>query len=179
MFLCIRAYILLKAKIDIKIFDLLKTLIKRLTVRHLKQKADIFTSDEFNMALQNFYDEANNKDVVNKIAILLAYYGLLRLEEVIGIQKKDVRLDITTDVEVDYPYGTKRSAEGFSFKVPGLFKPLFQLYMNQFPLEADPSSRFLKNWSKAKDGRGRLQNWGQNNLALQAKQIAVWLGKEG
>ena len=56
-----------------------------------------------NRVLSDFYDDENPKDLSNKLSVCLAYYGLLRLEEVIGLQKKDIVLDLTEDVEVNYP----------------------------------------------------------------------------
>ena len=179
MFSCIRSYVLVKTKIDIKSFTLLKKLIKSLVVKHLKKKASIFTSEEILKALKEFYNDNDPRELVNKISVCLAYYGLLRLEEVISLQKKDIVLDLTDDIEVNYPYSTKRSVKGFSFKVPGWLKPTFALYTSQFPDNASPNDRFLKNWSKKKDGKGRIQNWGQHNLAKNAKAIATWLQKEG
>ena len=114
MFSCIRSYVLVKTKIDIKSFTLLKKLIKSLVVKHLVKKASIFTSEEIVKALKEFYDDSNPKDLANKISVSLAYYGLLRLEEVITLKKKDIVLDLTDDIEVNYPYSTKRSAKGFS-----------------------------------------------------------------
>ena len=57
------------------------------------------------------YDDDNPQDVHRKLAVVLLYYGLLRVSEVKTIQLKDVRLDLTENVEVDYPYATKRSAK--------------------------------------------------------------------
>ena len=73
----------------------------------------------------------------------------------------------------------KRSAKGFSFKVPGWLKGSFRKYVEQFPVEAKVDCCFLKNMCKKKDGRGRIQNWGQNNLASQAKAMAVFLHLTG
>ena len=102
------------------------------------------------------YDDNNPRDLVNEIAVSLAYYGLLLLSEVIGITKKDINLDMTDDVEIDYPYETKCSAKGFSFKVPEWIKGFFRKYLEQFTLSSENDCRFLKNWSKKKDGRGRI-----------------------
>ena len=82
-------------------------------------------------------------------------------------------------VDVTYPYATKRTARGFSYKIPSFLIKTFQLYMSQFPDDSDPSSRFLKNWSKSKNGKGRIQNYGPNKLSALPKSIQKFLGKEG
>ena len=44
-------------------------------------------------------------------------------------------------------------------------------------MDADPKSRFLKNYSKSRDGKGRKQNFGINNISTLSKNIATWLKK--
>ena len=88
-------------------------------------------------------------------------------------------MDASGDIEVDFPYATKRSARGFSFKVPGWLKPSFVKYIGQFPLQREETTRFLKNWTRSKDGRGRKQNDGINKISALLKAIAKWLGKSG
>ena len=63
------------------------------------------------------FDDENPRELVFKLMVALAYYGLLRKEEILGINLKDVRLDLSDDIEVDYPYKCKRSPKGFSFTV--------------------------------------------------------------
>ena len=154
MFSCLCTYILVKTKIDIKTFALLCKLLKSLTMKHIKKKAAIFTRDEFLRAVKDMYNDENPKDLVNKLAVCLAYYGLLRLEEVLKVTRKDVQLDLTEDIEVDFPYSTKHSLKDCSFKLPGWLKPLFERYLLQFPVEQPKTNRFLKNYTKCKSGKG-------------------------
>ena len=120
------------------------------------------------------------KTLTDKIAVALLYYGLLRSKEVLILKYKDVKLNIMDDVEVDFPYRTKRTAKVFSFKVPKFLKPTFSNYMTQFKQDENTlEQRFLKNWSGCKDGFRRTQNYGANKVALLAKKVAEFLGKTG
>ena len=130
------------------------------------------------LVLSTMYDDNNPKDLADKIAVSLLYYGLLRKTESITIELKDVKVNSDV-VDINYPYPTKRTARGFSFKIPSFLVKTFELYISQMPENADPSSRFLKNWSKSKDGRGRIQNYGPNKLSALPKRIQKFLGKEG
>ena len=59
IFSCIRAYILVESKTDIKSFALLRKQLKSLTVKHLKKKSDIFTAVEMKKVLEEKYDDNN------------------------------------------------------------------------------------------------------------------------
>ena len=48
-------------------------------MRHVAKKADIFTADEMKSVFTDFYrDDDDPKQLVDKIATSLMYYGLLR-----------------------------------------------------------------------------------------------------
>ena len=178
MFSCIRSYILVESKIEIKNWALLRKLIKSLTVKHLKKKADIFTWIEMQKILEEMFDEEKPKELVRKIMVALAYFGLLRKEEILGICIKDVRLDLSENIEVDYPYPSKRNPKGFSFTLPGWLKPTLQKYIDQLPDDMPTTNRFLRNWSNRKDGKGRVQNFGEGGITDTVKACAIWLGKD-
>ena len=175
IFSCIRSYLLVKTKVDIKSFALLRKLIKGLTEKHIKKKASIFTGEEMKKVLMEMYNEDDPQDLLEKITVSLMYYGLLRGGEVLQIEKKDVRLDLTEDIEVDFPYKTKRSAKGFSFKLPRWLKDCFAKYLGQFPDESE-NPKLLKNWTKCKNGKGRKQNLGGNKLgSFPKKLVSGWV----
>lgn len=101
----------------------------------------------------DFYgDDDDPKQLVDKIATSLKYYGILRRGESICLQLKDIQVDESEDIEIDYPYATKRSARGFS---PDWLKPSFVKYIAQFPLQSEETTSFLKNWTWSKDGQCR------------------------
>ena len=64
------------------------------------------------------FDDSSPKELGDKIAISLLYYGLLRKVESITLQVKDVSLRFTEEVDVEYLYPTKNTTQGFSFKIP-------------------------------------------------------------
>ena len=82
-------------------------------------------------------------------------------------------------MEVDFPYPTKRSTRGYSFKIPSWLKPTFELYLSQFPDKSPEETPFLKNWTRCKDGKGRKLNMGIHSIGRLAKLVATYLGKKG
>ena len=177
IFSCIRSYILVKTKICIKQYCLLRKLRKSLTVKHIKKKADTFTTKNMGRSLNDQFNDDDPKDLGKKVAISLFYYGLMRINEVKQLTLKDVKLNMTDDIEVDFPYTTKRSTRGYSFKVPSWLKPTFQIYLGRFPDKAPDNTPFLKNWTKCKDGKGRKLNMGINSIGGLSKLVATYLGK--
>ena len=107
IFSCIRSYLLGKTKIDIKSFALLRKLIKSLTENHIKKKTYIFTAEEIKRVLIEIYNEDDPQDLLEKVTANLMYHRLLRRGEVLQIENKDVRLDLTENIEVDFPYKIK------------------------------------------------------------------------
>jgi hypothetical protein len=89
-------------KVDIKSFALLCKLIKGSMEKHIKKKASIFTAEEMKKVLIEMYNKDDPQDLLEKITVSLMYYGLLRGGEVLHIGKKDVRLDLTEEIEVDF-----------------------------------------------------------------------------
>ena len=67
-------------------------------------------------------------------------------------------------MEVDFLYKTKRSAKGFSFSLHIYLKPVFEIYMNQFPEEDSEYTELVKNLSGRKDGKGCVQPMGVNSI---------------
>ena len=73
--------ILVEARLDIKTYPLLRKLIKSLTVKHLKCKADIFSADEMKKIFTEMFNENEPSDLKKKVTIALLYYGLLQVNE--------------------------------------------------------------------------------------------------
>ena len=143
IYLCIRSLILVEARIDIKQYPRLRKTIKSLTVKHLKQKADIFTAEKVKQLLAEYLDGDKPEELEKKIAIALLYYGLLRYSEVLAINENDVRLDLTENIEVNIPHYSKRSEKGFSFTLPAWIKPSFEKYANQLSKVKNPKYSLL------------------------------------
>ena len=83
------------------------------------------------------------------------------------------------DIEVNFPYPTKRSTRGYSSKVPPWLKPTFELYKSQLPDKSPDDTIFLKNWTRCKDGKGRKLNMGIHSIGEISKLVAAYLGKKG
>ena len=58
--------------------------------------------------LTEMYDDENPRDLVDKITVCLLYYGLLRRTESITLQVKYIDLKSSNEIDVVYPYRTKK-----------------------------------------------------------------------
>ena len=128
--------------------------------------------------LKNMYDENKPSELQDKVTVSLLYCGLLRRAEVLQVEIKDVDYVLTESIEVNFPHPTKRSARGFSFTIPAWLKPTFIKYSSQIAEEQKPESRFLKNFSGGRGGKGRIQNMGTKMVGKLAKNVAVWVHGE-
>lgn len=79
--------------------------------------------------LNDIFDDSDPTDLHKKILIPLLYYGMMRINKENILKKKDIRLDTTEDINVNFPYTTTRSTKGYSFKIPSWIKPSFALYL--------------------------------------------------
>ena len=86
-----------------------------------------------------------------------------------------MQLDMSENVEVNFPHPTKQLAKGFSFTVPEWLKPSFRKYMDQIPEGCKGTERFMRNWRKHKDVKGRRQNMGYNMIRPMAKDMTTFL----
>ena len=68
-FIC--SYILVKSTICIKKYAFLRKLIRSLTVKHIKKKAGIFTSDEMGRSLIDQFNNDEPKELNKKVVITL------------------------------------------------------------------------------------------------------------
>ena len=116
-----------------------------LTVEYIKKKAGIFRSEEMGRVLGNTFSYNNPKDLHMNIAISLLYYSMMIIKKVKLLQQKGIRLDMTSDVEVDFLYHTKCSTKGSSFRLLSWLKSTFDMYMVQFPELSNDNTPFLKN----------------------------------
>ena len=81
------------------------------------------------------------------------------------ITYKDANLDVTDNVEINFPHKTKRAAKGFSFTIPSWLKPSFSKYKSQIA-KVDPKGRFMRNFKKnSKTDVGRYQNMGAGKIS--------------
>ena len=91
----------------------------------------------------------------------LGLYGLLQSCETTNLQVGDVLNGLDKSLpgksfDVEYPYPTKTQKEGFSFKILGKYRSLFQAYRQQLSSCYDKTSKFLKN--RNNKSKTRVQN---------------------
>ena len=113
-----------------------------------------------------------------KVALLVGYYGLLRMADMLKIKKKDVEFNKKEGCyQVVFNYKRKRKNAGLTYLIPACYNVIMKSYISQLKdmtSEKKNKVRFLRNYNvKAK---GRLQNAGKTNLGKFAKETARDLG---
>jgi len=101
------------------------------------------------------------KKELGAVAILLSYYGLLRMADLMKVTKKDVSYDVRERCwRVDFNHDRKRRNNGLTYLIPNDYNHIMQQYYIHLSDHDKKKQlhepRFLRNWNvKAKM---RIQN---------------------
>ena len=128
---------LTSVEIDITEHKLLRKLITSTTKKCVAEKADTFDSDEFQSGTEEMCDEEEPKELIDKVASLCLYYSIHLRSEVLQIEKQDVVLANSEDIDVHFLNPTKRHAAGFSCMTPRLIKSTFMKKVSQLAPKLD------------------------------------------
>ena len=125
---------------------------KACTKEYSPKKAPTITHDKLMHLVKDLLDEEIPVDLLHKVIILLMYYGLLHPEEVLKIMKEDINMESNENyIEINFPYSSKTQLNGFSYLIPGQFKPTFHKYLSMFDNnEKFDSVRFIRNYNVRK-----------------------------
>ena len=123
----------------------------------------------------NWEASQHQKKEMGAVAILIVYFGLLRMADLMKVKKKDVSYDVRERCwRVDFNHDRKRRNNGLIFFIPPDYNYLIQHYYISLS-DHDPKKqlnepRFLCNWNvKAKM---RIQNVGHGNVGKFARLAA-------
>ena len=96
-------------------------------------------------ALQEMHDDNIPKELADKTAAYLLFFGLHRRSEILEMQATDVRLNESEDSDMHiFPRKAKREAGGFSRELLGWLKPSFELCASQFLPKTKDDRRFFE-----------------------------------
>ena len=165
-----------KCMIDVNrtlVTDKAQSYLKKLHVSHTKKKANVFTSEQINKYMN--VSSNNGNDLMRKVAIYLALYGALRIQELtsLSIEHLTVR---TNEIEVKITHSkTDRSKEGFYYIVPASKSGnssvcpviLIKKYLNSIPVS---TGRLFKYFIK---GKFTKRNVGKNTFGQLPRHIAT------
>ena len=70
-------------------------------------------------------DDDDLSELLEKIVISLLFYGMLRQNEVLLLQTKDIVAKDDGEVVVKFPYATKTRDDGFEYFVPKKLRILY------------------------------------------------------
>ena len=171
---CLNHNFKIKKKINLKVFTRLKLVLKRLTEGYVPRKSPVFTEQEMHEIFEKLEDDVPVQ-LIAKVGVALMYYGLLRREEVLEIQLKDVVVRENGEITVRFPYATKTKDDGFEYYVPTKLIPSFTKYLTEIDKSKARNTRFLKNMN-IKNGF-RTQNCGEKGVERWIELIGDVLGK--
>ena len=178
---CVNSWMIENGHPDLKYKPLLRKVLKFKTDRWVAKKANVFSPEDVHNCVMHFSKDTNPKtgpkNFQRAITILLLYYGLLRVDDVLKIQVKDVKLNKEGKFEISFFYQRKRFNNGFTYTIPAIYTHLITRYIKELKPQVPNQKknlRFLKNWNVR--GKTRIQNAGRNFVDRVAKDAAEYLG---
>ena len=99
---CINHQFITIKKVNLKSFTRLKIIMKRLTEGHVPRRSSVFTESQMKAVFEAL-DDDNLIELLEKIVISLLFYGMLRQNEVLLLQIKDVFAKDDGEVFVKLP----------------------------------------------------------------------------
>ena len=138
-----------------------------------------FSNDEINKAVLMYFSSGDERDLLKSVTILVAYYGLLRMADLLKIKAKGVIYNKKEGCyQVVFNYKRKRKNTGMTYLIPACYNVIMEKYISQL-LDTKTNKkkvRFLKNYNA--NAKARLQNAGKTNLGKFAKETVKDLGLE-
>ena len=171
---CLNHHFQIKKKVNLKTYSRLKIIMKRITEGHVPRKSPVLSEDEMKFIFENF-DDNDPAQLAAKVGIALMYYGLLRCEEVMLVQVKDVVVVDENEIIVKFPYSSKTRDRGFEYYVPQNLVPSFRKYISQLASDKASTTRFLKNWNGR--SKKRHQNTGEKGVGRWIALIGTIMEK--
>ena len=178
---CINSWYIEKLGFDLKIYIKLRRTLKNFSSHYVAKKSNVFSQQEIHNIVTIWQKHGNDAEYSYGIAILLLYYGLLRIQDVEKITKDDVKYNEKDDVyEVHFMYKRKRLNAGLIYIIPQVYTTYMRDYINQIGTVAGDTEeeakarKFLRNMN-TKQGK-RLNNMGVNNIRSIARKAATQLG---
>ena len=178
---CVNKMFILNWKENLNNWPRVRDYMKAKTLMYVAKKAATFTAEEIDDALTHYTLSDDHHDRLAAMHIILSYFGLLRLSDVLKVQKKDLSWDRHDRCwKVTFEYSRKRKNPGFCFLIPKKWSAFVTSYFNEVddidysPTDHKVPPRFLRNYHKVK--MRRQQNAGENNLSQIAKATAELVG---
>ena len=89
-----------------------------MTDKYVTRKAATFSPEQVHEAIVRLSESNNPRQRLGAMHILLSYYGLLRMNDVLKIKSDDISYDKKDSCwKVTFNYQRKRKNEGFSFLI--------------------------------------------------------------
>ena len=179
---CINSWYVMNKKVNLNSWPRLRLVLKNFSEMYVAKKASTFTAKQVEKAIRTYEKAKDPRDYLKGVVIMLSYFGLLRMSDLLKVQKRDVSYDnVEKCWKVVFNYPRKRKNPGFTYLIPKQYND----YMKNYYLQChdipkcktrNPNypSRFVRNWNVK--SKKRLQNCGESNIAKMAGETAVMLG---
>ena len=118
---CINSWMIENKMPDLKYKPLLRKALKFKTDRWVAKKAEVFSPEDVHKAITHFGASKDPKDRLRAVTILLLYYGLLRVDDVLKIELEDIKMNKDGKYEVNFIYQRKRFNIEFIYNIPKIY----------------------------------------------------------
>ena len=176
---CINSWYKLNHNLNLNTWGRLREYLKNRTKDCIANKAATFSNEEIDKAVLMYFSSGDERDLLKSVTILLAYYGLLRMADLMKIKAKDVMYNKKERCyQVVFNYKRKRRNTGLTYLIPACYNVIMERYISQLRETKckGKNVRFLRNYNiKA---HARLQNAGKTNMGKFAKETAKDLNLE-
>ena len=178
---CINSWYSIEKNVNLKSMKALRKFLKSKTEHYVGTKAAVFSPEEIHKMVRYYGNSDLPRSQLCAVTILISYYGLLRMNDVLKVKARDVSFNEKENCwEVKFDYQRKRRNEGMTYLIPPCYNKIMSRYIDQLadwdPKSNKPEPRFLRNMH-AHSGT-RIQNAGPSNLSKFASEMAYEILKE-
>lgn len=177
---CINSWYLLEKNFDLKHHKALRKFLKAKTKHHISTKAAVFTPKETHKMVMMYGYSKHPKLELMTVTICIVYYGLLYMNDLLEVKKRDVNYDEKEGCwKVQFNYAHKQENEGMTYLIPINYNNIIHKYYmsltNYDKSKHQDKPYFLCNFNvKAKM---QVPNAGHSNLSKFAHMMAKDLSK--
>ena len=152
----------------------LREYLKNKTKDYIVNKAATFGNDDIDKSILVYFKSEDHRKLLAAVTILVAYYGLLRMADIMKIMPEDVIYNKKEGCyQVVFHHKRKHKNQEFTYFVPSCYNIIMKTYIDQFSV-GNGKTRFLRNFNVK--AQMRIQNAGKTNLGKFAKETPEMLG---
>ena len=129
---CINSWYVMNKKVNLNSWPRLRLVLKNFSEMYVAKKASTFTAKQVEKAIRTYEQAKDPRDYLKGVVIMLSYFGLLRMSDLLKVQKRDVSYDNNEKCwKVVFNYPRKRKNPGFTYLIPKQYNDYMKNYYLQ------------------------------------------------